>query len=139
MDSGTIAQHRKYPYGSRTAVRRFVALLSDMVSWHHKPFRVADASPIVLGLQDGIRRSEESRYDQRIHAVLPVAQGMRCPELARLPGAAPRTHNRYFSSLDEVISAAEEPIETWNVVNGPLKRLCAITLVGPHHIAAASY
>lgn len=56
-----------------------------------KPLRVADASTIVLGLQDEIRRSEESRYDHRLHAVLLVAQGMRCPEVARLLGAAPRT------------------------------------------------
>ncbi len=56
-----------------------------------KPLRVADASTIVLGLQDEIRRSEESRYDHRLHAVLLVAQGMTCPEVARLLGDAPRT------------------------------------------------
>ncbi len=56
-----------------------------------KPLTIADASNIVLGLQDEIRRSEESRYDHRLHAVLLVAQGMRCPEVARLLGDAPRT------------------------------------------------
>lgn len=56
-----------------------------------KPLRVADASIIVLGLQDEIRRSEESRYDHRLHAVLLVAQGMTCPAVARLLGDAPRT------------------------------------------------
>lgn len=56
-----------------------------------KPLTIADASNIVLALQDEIRRSEESRYDHRLHAVLLVAQGMRCPEVARLLGAAPRT------------------------------------------------
>lgn len=56
-----------------------------------KPLTIADASTIVLGLQDEIRRSEESRYDHRLHAVLLVAQGMRCPEVARLLGDAPRT------------------------------------------------
>ena len=62
--------------------------------WFHgamKPLTIADASNIVLGLQDEIRRSEESRYDHRLHAVLLVAQGMRCPEVARLLGDAPRT------------------------------------------------
>ena len=62
--------------------------------WFHgamKPLTIADASHILLGLQDEIRRSEESRYDHRLHAVLLVAQGMRCPQVARLLGAAPRT------------------------------------------------
>ncbi len=54
-----------------------------------KPLRVADASKIVLGLQDEIRRSEESRYDHRLHAVLLVAQGMTCPAVARVLGDAP--------------------------------------------------
>ena len=56
-----------------------------------KPLTIADASTIVLGLQDEIRRSEESRYDHRLHGVLLVAQGMSCPEVSRLLGDAPRT------------------------------------------------
>jgi hypothetical protein len=31
-------------------------------------------------LQQEIQRSEESRYDHRLHGVLLVAQGMTCPE-----------------------------------------------------------
>ena len=46
---------------------------------------------IVLGLQGEIRRSEESRCDHRLHAVLLVAQGMTCPEVSRLLGDAPRS------------------------------------------------
>jgi hypothetical protein len=49
-----------------------------------RPLTIADASAIVLGLQDEIRRSEESRYDHRLHGVLLVAQGMSCPEVGRL-------------------------------------------------------
>ena len=52
---------------------------------------IADSETIVLGLQDEIRRSEESRYDHRLHGVLLVAQGMTCPEVARLLGDAPRS------------------------------------------------
>jgi len=44
----------------------------------------------VLGLQDEMRRSEESRYDHRLHGVLLVAQGLTCPEAGRLLGDAPR-------------------------------------------------
>ncbi len=56
-----------------------------------KPLTIADSPTIVLGLQDEIRRSEESRYDHRLHGVLLVAQGMTCPEVARLLGDAPRS------------------------------------------------
>ena len=51
-----------------------------------KPLTIADASTIVLGLQDEIRRSEESRYDHRLHGVLLVTQGMTCLEVSRLLG-----------------------------------------------------
>jgi len=56
-----------------------------------KPLRISDPDTIVLALQDEIRRSEESRYDHRLHAVLLVAQGMSCPQAAELLGAAPRS------------------------------------------------
>src|SRR5580704_1382244 len=56
-----------------------------------KPLTIADASSIVLGLQDEIRRSEEARYDHRLHGVLLIAQGMTCPDVALLLGDAPRT------------------------------------------------
>ena len=56
-----------------------------------KPLKIADAASIVLGLQDEIRRSEESRYDHRLHGVLLVAQGMTCPEVGRVLGDAPRS------------------------------------------------
>jgi len=54
------------------------------------PLRIADTSS-VLSLQQEIQRSEESRYDHRLHGVLLVAQGMTCPEVARLLGDAPRS------------------------------------------------
>jgi len=62
--------------------------------WFHgrmKPLTIADSPTIILGLQDEIRRSEESRYDHRLHGVLLVAQGMTCPEVAHLLGDAPRS------------------------------------------------
>src|SRR5271157_1498545 len=56
-----------------------------------RPLGIADSATMVLGLQDEIRRSEESRYDHRLHGVLLVAQGMTCPEAGKLLGGAPRT------------------------------------------------
>ncbi len=52
---------------------------------------IADSATIILELQDEIRRSEESRYDHRLHGVLLVAQGMTCPQVAALLGDAPRS------------------------------------------------
>jgi transposase len=52
---------------------------------------VAEAENVVLGLQDEIRRSQEARYDHRLHGVLLVAQGMNCSQVAELLGDAPRT------------------------------------------------
>src|SRR5213080_1425992 len=66
-----------------------------------RPLQVADAETIVLGLQDEIRRSEESRYDHRLHGVLLVAQGMTCPEVARLLGDAPRSVEYWFHRFDQ--------------------------------------
>jgi transposase len=56
-----------------------------------KPLRISDSDTIVLALQDEIRRSEESRYDHRLHSVLLVAQGMTCPQAAELLGDAARS------------------------------------------------
>ena len=55
-----------------------------------RPLTITDAASII-GLQQEIQRSEESRYDHRLHGVLLVAQGTRCPEVARLLGDAPRS------------------------------------------------
>ncbi len=56
-----------------------------------KPLTIKDAEIVALGLQDEIRRSEESRYDHRLHGVLLVAQGMSCRQVSELLGDAPRT------------------------------------------------
>lgn len=56
-----------------------------------RPLQIANSPAIILGLQDEIRRSDESRYDHRLHGVLLIAQGMTCPEVARLLGDAPRS------------------------------------------------
>jgi transposase len=55
---------------------------------------------VAFVLQDEIRRSEESRYDHRLHAVLLVAKGMSCPEASDYLGDSERTLrywiNRYM-------------------------------------------
>jgi transposase len=66
-----------------------------------KPLTISDADMIVLGLQDEIRRSQESRYDHRLHGVLLVAQGMTCPEVGGLLGDAPRTVERWVRHFEQ--------------------------------------
>jgi len=55
----------------------------------------------VLSLQQEIHRSEESRYDHRLHGVLLVAQGMRCPEVARLLGDSTRSVEYWVHRLEQ--------------------------------------
>jgi transposase len=62
---------------------------------------IADADNVILGLQDEIRRSEESRYDHRLHGVLLVAQGMNCCQVADLLGDAPRTVAYWAERFEE--------------------------------------
>lgn len=66
-----------------------------------RPLTIADAPTIILGLQDEIRRSEESRYDHRLHGVLLIAQGMTCPEVARLLGDSSRTVEYWVNSFED--------------------------------------
>jgi transposase len=66
-----------------------------------RPLSITDPDAIILGLQDEIRRSEESRYDHRLHGVLLVAQGLTCPEVAGLLGDAPRSVENWVRHFEE--------------------------------------
>jgi len=61
---------------------------------------VADAPTAVLALQDEIRRSNQSRYDHRLHGVLLVAQGLSCRQAASVLGDAPRTVEYWVRAFD---------------------------------------
>jgi transposase len=67
-----------------------------------KKLTISEAGVMVLGLQDEIRQSRDSRYDHRLHAVLLVAQGMSCPEVGRLLGDAPRTVEYWVHRFEEL-------------------------------------
>ena len=56
-----------------------------------RKLQVQDAEVMRIAIQQEIGRSEESRYDHRLHGVLLVAQGMTCPEVARLLGDSRRS------------------------------------------------
>lgn len=56
---------------------------------------------MVLALQDEIRRHEEARYDHRLHAVLLVGQGMKCPEVAGKLGDSVRSVETWVKQFDK--------------------------------------
>jgi transposase len=75
-----------------------------------RPLTISDRD-VVLGLQDEIRRSEQARYDHRLHGVLLVAQGLTCPQVATLLGDAPRTVQYWVKRFerDGLAGLTDEP------------------------------
>jgi transposase len=65
-----------------------------------KALTIPDKEEMILALQDEIRRSEQARYDHRLHGVLLVAEGLTCPEVANLLGDAPRTVEYWVHRFD---------------------------------------
>ncbi len=66
-----------------------------------RPLAVPDAENVILALQDEIRRTDESRYDHRLHGLLLVAQGMAAPEVGRLLGDSTRSVQYWVHRFDE--------------------------------------
>ena len=66
-----------------------------------KPLTVSDRENMVFAIHDEIRRSEQSKYDHRLHGVLLVAQGMTCPQVATLLGDAPRTVEYWVQRFED--------------------------------------
>jgi transposase len=66
-----------------------------------KPLKIRDADTMILALQDEIRRSDESRYDHRLHGVLLVAHGISCREAAGVLGDAPRTVENWVHRFEK--------------------------------------
>jgi transposase len=75
-----------------------------------RKFQIKDSDLMKVALQQEIMRSEESRYDHRLHGVLLVCSGFSCNEVANLLGHGPRTIQYWvkrfeqsgFSGLEEV-------------------------------------
>ena len=94
---------------------------------------IADAEIMQLALQQEILRSEEARYDHRLHGVLLVAHGLSCYDVAGLLGQDPRTVERWvqrfetrgFAGLHEGDRSGRprrlEPAQ-WDAVNQELRR-----------------
>lgn len=66
-----------------------------------RPLQVEDAELMTIAIQQEISRSEEARYDHRLHGVLLVGQGLSCYEAAQLLGQDPVTIQRWVRQFNQ--------------------------------------
>jgi len=66
-----------------------------------KKLEVSDAEIMRLAIQEELIRSEESRYDHRLHGVLLVSSGYSCYEVADIFGHSPRTVESWIQRFEK--------------------------------------
>ena len=66
-----------------------------------RKLQVADAEIMRIAVQQEIARSEESRYDHRLHGVLLVSQGVDCQRVADYLGQDRVTVQRWVNRFNE--------------------------------------
>lgn len=66
-----------------------------------RKLEIADAELMQLAIRQEIERSEESRYDHRLHGVLLVSSGQSCTEVGRLFGEAATTIQRWVGRFEQ--------------------------------------
>jgi transposase len=66
-----------------------------------KKLQVSDNEIMSIAIQQEISRSEEARYDHRLHGVLLVSQGMSCYEVGDLLGHHSTTVQRWVRSFEK--------------------------------------
>ncbi|MDP2788519.1 MAG: helix-turn-helix domain-containing protein, partial [bacterium] len=52
--------------------------------------KIENVDIMKVAIQQEITRSEDSRYEHRLHGVLLVCQGLSCPEVSKILGDSPR-------------------------------------------------
>ena len=65
-----------------------------------RKIEIANSRTAVLAIQEEIRRSDESKYDHRLHGLLLVASGQSCRQAALLLGEDPRTVQRWARAYE---------------------------------------
>ena len=65
-----------------------------------KKLEIADADVMRIAIQQEIQRSDEARYDHRLHGLLLVTGGESCRQVARLFGEDPRTVQRWVKTFE---------------------------------------
>ena len=66
-----------------------------------RKLEIADAEVMQLAIREEIDRSEESRYDHRLHGLLLVSSGRSCTEVGELFGEAATTVQRWVRRFEE--------------------------------------
>jgi len=65
-----------------------------------RQLRISNAAMMQIAVQREISRSEEARYDHRLHGILLTSRGLSCYEVAGLLGEDPRTIERWVRRLE---------------------------------------
>lgn len=66
-----------------------------------RKLEISDADVMRIALQQEIVRSEEARYDHRLHGVLLVCSGVSCSEVAELFGQGRRTVQYWVKRFED--------------------------------------
>lgn len=66
-----------------------------------RKLEVADCQIMQIAVQQEIQRTEESRYDHRLHGVLLVSHGMSCTQVGGYLGQSPVTVQRWVQRFNE--------------------------------------
>jgi transposase len=66
-----------------------------------RKLEVADRQMMQIAVQQEIQRSDDSRYDHRLHGVLLVSHGMSCTRVAGYLGQSPVTVQRWIQRFNE--------------------------------------
>lgn len=65
-----------------------------------RKLQISDAEIMQIAVQQEISRSEESRYDHRLHGILLISHGLSCYDVAYLLGQDPRTIERWVQRFE---------------------------------------
>ena len=66
-----------------------------------KKLEIADADVMRIAIQQEIQRSDEARYDHRLHGLLLVTGGQSCRQVAHLFDEDPRTVQRWVRTFEQ--------------------------------------
>jgi len=66
-----------------------------------RKLQISDVEVMRIAIQQEIIRSEEARYDHRLHGVLLVSHGLDCYKVSRLLGQHPTTIERWINRFEE--------------------------------------
>ncbi|MCS1415952.1 MAG: hypothetical protein M2R46_03697 [Verrucomicrobia subdivision 3 bacterium] len=79
-----------------------------------RKLEITDADVMRIAIQQEIQRSDESRYDHRLHGLLLVTGGQSCRQVAQWFDEDPRTVRRWVRTFEERGSmgcaTAKEPV-----------------------------